>query len=150
MAQRTLLTAPEEAFVQRQRVARLATVDEHGTPYLVPICYAYQRPDFAIALDEKPKTVAVTQLKRVRNILLRHEATLLIDQYSDDWSQLGYLQLFCHADLINPSDERHNKMLPLLRARYRQYEAMNIEQSPMILLTPHHITPWGPAISLPT
>ena len=77
---RTTCTPDEIAFIQRLRVARLATADEHGTPYVVPVCYAFDGTQFYIALDEKPKRVAQTRLRRVRNIEARHEASLLIDQ----------------------------------------------------------------------
>ena len=102
MPPRSILTAVEQAFVQRQRVARLATADENGHPTLIPICYAFDGQIFYTPLDEKPKSVAGTQLKRVRNIEARHEAALLIDQYADDWSQLGYILIHAHAELLFP------------------------------------------------
>ena len=147
MAQRSTLTTAEQAFVQRQRVARLATADENGHPTLIPICYAFDGRVFYTPLDEKPKSVAGTQLKRVRNIEARHEAALLIDQYADDWSQLGYILIHAHAELLFPPEERHTQALQLLRARYVQYQTMNLEQNALIILTPERITAWGPAIS---
>jgi PPOX class probable F420-dependent enzyme len=147
MAPRSTLTAGEQAFVQRQRVARLATADENGHPTLIPICYAFDGQVFYTPLDEKPKSVSGTQLKRVRNIEARHEAALLIDQYSDDWSQLGYILIHAHAELLFPPAEHHTQSLRLLRERYIQYRTMNLEQNALIVLTPERITSWGPAIS---
>jgi PPOX class probable F420-dependent enzyme len=147
MTIRSALTTAEQAFVQRQRVARLATADENGHPTLIPICYAFDGHVFYTPLDEKPKGVPITQLKRVRNIEARHEAALLIDQYSDDWSQLGYILIHAHAELLFPSAERHTQALQLLRARYIQYQTMNLEQNALIVLTPERITSWGPGIS---
>jgi PPOX class probable F420-dependent enzyme len=148
MTARSILTPIEQAFVQRQRVARLATADEGGHPTLIPICYAFDGHVFYTPLDEKPKSIPVTQLKRVRNIEARHEAALLIDQYSDDWSQLGYVLIHAHAELLYPPAERHNQALQLLRARYIQYQTMNLEQNALIVLTPERITSWGVAVSL--
>ncbi len=147
MTRRSTLTTAETAFIQRQRVARLATADENGTPSLVPVCYAFDGTHFYIALDEKPKSVAPIRLRRVRNIEARHEATLLIDQYSDDWSQLGYIMIQGHAELFFSSDELHSRALYLLRERYRQYLAMALEQYPVIVITPQRVTAWGPAIA---
>ncbi len=147
MTRRSTLTATETAFVQRQRVARLATADENGTPSLVPVCYAFDGTHFYIALDEKPKSVAPRRLRRVRNIEARHAATLLIDQYTDDWSQLGYILLQGHAELIFPSDALHPRALHLLRERYRQYLTMALEQYPVIVITPQQVTTWGPAVA---
>ena len=128
-------------------MARLATADEHGTPFLVPVCYAFDGTQFYIALDEKPKRVAHIQLRRVRNIEARHEASLLIDQYDDDWSQLGYILFHCKAEVIAPEHDQHGLALLLLRERYVQYRAMALESYPMIMLTPDTITAWGPALS---
>ena|SRR5437763_11719060 len=148
MTPRSTLTTAEQAFVQRQRVARLATADEDGHPTLIPICYAFDGRVFYTPLDEKPKSVSGTQLKRVRNIEARHEASLLIDQYSDDWSQLGYILIHAHAELLYPPEERRTQALRLLRERYVQYRTMNLEQNALIVLTPERITAWGAAISL--
>jgi PPOX class probable F420-dependent enzyme len=141
---RMALTEEEKGFIHRQRVARLATADENGHPTLVPVCYALDETVFYTPLDEKPKRVAGTRLRRVHNIEARHEATLLIDQYSDDWSQLGYVQVTCHAELLGPENDRHGRALLLLRQRYVQYRGMALERYPVILLTPTRIVAWGP------
>jgi PPOX class probable F420-dependent enzyme len=146
MAQRTQLTTAESAFVHQQRVARLATADENGSPTLVPVCYAFDGNRFFTPLDEKPKRVIVTQLRRVHNIEARHEASLLIDQYSDDWSQLGYVQIYGQADLIYPQHPQHPQALTLLRQRYEQYKTMSLEILPCIMITPQRIRSWGPAL----
>ena len=126
MSKRTTLSEAEIAFVQKQRAARLATADENGTPHLVPVCYAFDGAvmRFYTPLDEKPKRVAVTSLRRVHNIEARHEAALLIDQYDDDWSRLGYVLIQGRAELIEPDHEAHGQALTLLRARYIQYRTM--------------------------
>lgn len=146
MANRTTFTDIEVAFIHRLRAARLATADEHGSPHLVPVCYSFDGTYFYIALDEKPKRVEKTQLRRVRNIEARHEASLLIDQYDDDWSQLGYILIHGKAELLAPEHERHGAILILLRERYVQYRTMALEQYPVIMITPDKITAWGPAL----
>lgn len=145
MATRTLLTAHEIAFVNRQRVAHLATADEAGNPSLIPVCYAYDGTYFYIPLDEKPKSVAATQLRRIRNILVRPEIVLLIDHYQDDWSQLGYIQIRGQADILQPEHTLHAHALVLLRQRYLQYRDMQLERLPCIRITPSHIHSWGTA-----
>jgi len=143
---RTTLTDSEVAFVHKLHVARLATADEHGSPHLVPVCYAFDGTYFYTPLDEKPKRVAGTQLRRVHNIEARHEASLLLDQYDDDWSQLGYILIHCTAELISPRHLSHGRALILLRERYVQYQTMALEQYPVIMLTPDKIISWGPAL----
>ncbi|GCE03880.1 TIGR03668 family PPOX class F420-dependent oxidoreductase [Dictyobacter aurantiacus] len=146
MAPRTQLSLVEKDFVLRLRVARLATSNEQGSPTLVPVCYAFDGTHFFTPLDEKPKRVPGTQLRRVHNIEARHEASLLIDQYSDDWSQLGYVQVYGHAELIYPDHPLHTPAMKLLRERYSQYRDMALEQAPFIMLTPRRIRSWGPAL----
>jgi len=146
MTHRKTLTETEILFINTQRVARLATADLDGHPHIVPVCYAYDGVHFYIPLDEKPKRVGENQLKRVRNILARHEASLLIDQYDDDWSRLGYVLVHGHAALLQPEDALHTQGLVLIRERYIQYRSMALEKHAMIVITPDSVTSWGPAL----
>ncbi|MGH2509575.1 MAG: TIGR03668 family PPOX class F420-dependent oxidoreductase [Ktedonobacteraceae bacterium] len=146
VTKRTNLTNHESTFIQRQRVAHLATADAEGHPSLVPVCYAFDTLHFYTPLDEKPKSVDVRQLKRVHNIEARHEASLLIDQYADDWSQLGYVLIYGHTEIVPPGHALHTQALPLLRARYTQYLTMALEKLPVIVITPERISSWGPAL----
>jgi len=142
MVARTSLTEDEIAFVQRQRVARLATADAEGRPFVVPVCYAFDGARFYTPLDEKPKRVPAPQLKRVRNIQARPAVALVIDRYDDDWSQLAYLQVAGHAKLLAPGDEGHITAVALLRERYPQYRAMALELSQIIAMTPTTLASW--------
>ena len=135
MPNRTTLTETEIVFTNVQRVARLATADVDGHPHIVPVCYAFDGTRFYIPLDEKPKRVDESKLRRVRNILARHEASLLIDQYDDDWSRLGYVLVHGHAGLLQPEDSRHAQALVLLRERYIQYRSMELEKHSVISIT---------------
>ncbi len=142
----TTLTKREILFINSQRVARLATSDAAGHPTVVPVCYAYDGERFFIALDEKPKSVDARKLKRVRNIEARHEASLLIDQYSDDWSQLAYVLIHGRAEIIPPGHSLHTRALTLTRERYVQYRTMALETLPVIAITPERVSSWGPAL----
>jgi PPOX class probable F420-dependent enzyme len=146
MPNRTVLTEAEIAFVHTQRVARLATADFEGHPHIVPVCYAYDGIHFYIPLDEKPKKVDEGKLRRVRNILARHEASLLFDQYDEDWSHLGYVLVHGGAQLLQPVDSLHAQALVLLRERYIQYRSMALERHAVIMITPNSVTSWGPAL----
>jgi PPOX class probable F420-dependent enzyme len=147
MPNRTTLSEAEAAFVNAQRVARLATADEEGHPHIVPVCYAFDGTRFYTPLDEKPKRVNESKLRRVRNIEARHEASLLIDRYDDDWSRLGYVLVHGRAELLQPGDALHTHALVLLRQRYVQYRTMELEAHAVIVITPDSVTAWGPAIA---
>ncbi len=153
MSGRVALSAAEAVFAAECRAGRLATADAAGRPRAVPVCYAFDgggaggAARFFIALDEKPKMAEVRALGRVRDILARPEAALLIDRYDDDWSRLGYLLIHARAEIAEPGSAAHTAGLPLLRARYPQYRAMALEDAPLIALTATEITVWGPALA---
>ena len=153
MSGRVALSATEAALAAECRAGRLATADAAGRPRAVPVCYAFDAGGaggatrFFIALDEKPKTVDLHALGRVRDILARPEAALLIDRYEENWSRLGYLLIHGRAELAEPGSAAHAAGLPLLRARYPQYRAMALEQAPLIALTATAMSSWGPALA---
>ena len=138
-----ILTAEETTFLVRKRVARLATADKSGTPYAVPVCYAYSAGSIYIALDEKPKDVSPTRLKRVRNILENPNVALIADRYNEDWSLLAYVMARGRAELLEPGTDEQAVAVRLLRGKYHQYEQMKIEQNPVIAIRPERIASWG-------
>ena len=143
MTSRADVLSPEQtAFLVRQRVARLATADTTGVPQAVPVCFAYDSLIY-IALDEKPKDVPVTRLKRVRNILENPNVTLVVDRYSEDWDLLAFVMVRGQAGLIRPGTGEHAAAIRLLRGKYHQYEKMRIEENPVISIRPKHAASWG-------
>ena len=136
--------SPEEtAFLLRQRVARLATADAGGTPHAVPVCFSYTPGAVYIALDEKPKDVPPTRLKRVRNIVENPDVALLADRYDEDWSLLAYTMVRGRAELVQPDADEHDSAIRLLRGKYHQYEQMRIEENPIIAIRPERVVSWG-------
>jgi PPOX class probable F420-dependent enzyme len=136
------LSPAVEAFVNAAAVGRLATVDERGRPHLVPVCFAYQAGRVYSVLDAKPKRVAPTELRRVRNILANPEVQLLVDHYEDDWRRLAYVQLRGRASLLYEGVE-HAAGLRLLRAKYSQYATMDLDGAPIIAIEVAGATAWG-------
>ena len=137
-----MLTPTQSTFLNRQRVARLATADKAGVPHLVPVCYVWDGASVYIALDAKPKRIAPLQLKRVRNIAENAEVSLLVDRYDEDWSQLGWVRLDGRAELIAQGQE-HATALRLLRQRYVQYVSMLADDAPVIAVRVHRVASWG-------
>ena len=84
-----MLSASELRFIERRRVAHLATADATGRPHVVPVCFAHLDGRFYIAIDEKPKRSL--RLKRLRNIEENPQVALVFDRYDDDWSRLGWV-----------------------------------------------------------
>ena len=142
-AEPTALTPEQTAFLVRQRVARLATAGEEGEPHVVPVCFAYLPGAIYIALDEKPKDVPPTHLKRVRNILENPQVALVADRYAEDWDLLAFVMVRGQAKLVEPGTEEHAAAVRLLRGKYHQYERMKIEENPVISIRPERAASWG-------
>lgn len=142
------LSPRQLAFLQAQRAGRLATATRDGAPHVIPVCYACDGASLYIALDSKPKRVAPERLRRVRNILENPRVALVIDRYSDDWSELAYLLIQGTAALLPPGDAEHRRAVALLRERYLQYQAMPIDRQPVIAIRPAAVIAWPKPASL--
>lgn len=117
------------------RIARLATADAEGRPYLTPVCFVQSGERIYIALDAKPKSVAPTRLKRVRNVMANPNVAFLVDRYSEDWTRLSYTLISGTAALVEPGSAEHDGAISLLRGKYPQYREMPIEREPVIAIS---------------
>lgn len=134
--------ARELAFIEARRVGHLATVDAAGELSVVPVCFAWVDGALVIPIDEKPKR-RDRPLQRVRNIAANGRASVIVDQYDEDWSRLGWVLLRGRARLIQPGEPEHAPGIAGLRARYPQYRAMALEVAPLIALAPERVRSWG-------
>ena len=135
-------------FIINHRVGRLATVGESLRPAVVPICYVFDGEHVYSPIDEKPKSVDPSSLKRVRNIEANPQVALVIDDYSEDWSKLSYALISGTAEIILPDKDRNNELeharaVELLREKYQQYRSMRIDERPIIKIKPARIKRWG-------
>ena len=133
----------ERAFLEGRRVAHLATADAAGAPHVVPVCFALAGDSVYIAIDRKPKSGR--RLKRLRNIAGNPQVVLTADRYDDeDWSRLRWVMLRGRAALLESGAE-HDGAQRLLRARYRQYRAMDLAPLPVIAIRIERVTSWSAA-----
>lgn len=99
------------------------------------------------ALDEKPKSVAdPRELGRVRDILTRPSVSVLVDRWSEDWSELAWLRLDGNALLIEPTGQtadEHVRAIGLLRDRYPQYATQHLEERPVLRIAIERAVDWG-------
>jgi len=131
-------------FIERHRVAHLATANAQGRPSVIPICYAFPDAVFYSVIDEKPKTVSSNQLQRIQNIRSNPNVALVIDDYSEDWEALAYLHVRCLAEILEPgTTQEHSVAITALRARYPQYSSMPIDARPVIKLVPQQVRFWS-------
>jgi PPOX class probable F420-dependent enzyme len=136
------MNLPDEiaVFIDGHRVARLATADRMGVPHVVPICYARRDDVLYFVVDDKPKRRGPRTLKRLANIEQNPRVAVLIDDYSEDWSQLAYLLLQLDATPVQAEAE-YATALSSLRERYPPYRAMPLRFAthPMVRM---HIIGW--------
>lgn len=111
------------------RVGRLATVTTDGAPHLVPCCFVFEPFDgqqthaalpgviYSI-VDGKPKST--TALRRLDNVRSNPAASLVIDHYAEDWSQLWWVRVDGTASVIEDGPE-YELARRLLIHKYEQY-----------------------------
>ena len=90
-------------------------------------------------LDEKPKTVSdPRQLARVRDVERDSRVTLLVDRWSEDWSELAWVRIHGRAAVA----EGDSAVIAALRAKYPQYAAHDLEARPMLAITIERTVAW--------
>ena len=139
---------PDEStreFIREHRVARLATSSANCHPAVIPICYVFDGGHIYTPIDEKPKSVEPSSLKRVLNIKTNSHVALVIDDYSEDWSKLTYVLITGTAEIISPGGgaSEHARAVDALREKYPQYRSMAIDERPMIKISPARFKRWG-------
>jgi PPOX class probable F420-dependent enzyme len=132
-------------FLERQRLAHLATVEASGAPHVVPVCFALVGETVYVSIDEKPKkSDDPRRLRRLRNIAANPRVAIVADVYDDaDWSRLGFVLLRGVARMVEPAAEEHAEATRVLRAKYPQYQAMALDDRPLIAADIISVTTWG-------
>jgi len=105
--------------LRRARVARLGTAGDGGAVRLVPICFALVDGWLASAVDHKPKRTG--QLRRLDDMEREGSATVLVDHYEEDWSQLWWVRIRGRAVVHRDRDDEAVAVLAALAAKYSQY-----------------------------
>ena len=137
------MTRKEAAFIRQARVGHLATVDEQGQPLNLPFCFAFDGECLYSPIDEKPKTAAPRELKRLRNIRANPRVSVAVHRYDDeDWSRLAHIIIQGKADILT-DEETHRKAVRLLRLKYPQYRAMALDERPIIRIRMVRCIRWG-------
>jgi len=105
--------------VAAARVARLATVNGSGEPHLIPIVFALDGGTIHTCVDDKPKTTR--RLRRLRDITENPRVSVLVDHYSDDWSQLWWIRIDGIATVHDADTAVGATGLDALAGKYPQY-----------------------------
>ncbi len=128
--------ATAEQRLAEARVGRLATVTADGRPHVVPVCFAMAGGRIYTAVDAKPKSTRA--LQRLENVRATGRASLLVDHYEEDWSQLWWVRVDGPAEVLDS-----DAALDGLAAKYEQYRAQR-PAGPVIAITPERWRSWIP------
>jgi PPOX class probable F420-dependent enzyme len=101
------------------RVGRLATVSADGEPHVVSVVFALVGEALYTAVDGKPKTTR--RLRRLANVEATGRASLLVDEYDEDWSALWWVRVDGDAQVLEPGSTEERQAVVALVAKYQQY-----------------------------
>lgn len=129
-------------------VARLATFNGSDQIHQVPIVFTWHGGKLWSPIDGKPKRG--TELTRVKNALARASGSILLDEYSDDWSQLWWLRIDVAIKVIYLKEASQaikteaEHAIAALENKYPQYQNTAVLTHPPTLLcmTPSACNSW--------
>src|ERR1700730_8726138 len=138
-------------FLTLARVARLATSDRAAVPHTIPICFWFDGEiHFYFVIDEKPKRLPGTGLKRMRNLAENPQVALIVDHYEEEWSYLAYVLVHGTGHIVVDPNE-YMLALRNLRDKYPQYRtmALGFDKNPMVRIDTERLHVWGDRFKLP-
>ena len=103
------------------RVARLATVSADGEPHVVPVVFVLVGDVVYTAVDGKPKTTR--RLRRLADVEATGRASVLVDEYDEDWSALWWVRADGAAEVLPGGSAQERGAIDALVAKYPQYAA---------------------------
>lgn len=138
MAGRPLADLPDWAreLLATERVARLGLLDEDDRPRVQPVTYAVAGDFVYTAIDDKPKRGEPARVRRLRR---NPWAALTADRYSDNWSELAWVQVLGRVEVVPVEFDAFG--FEALRAKYAQY-AEHPPGGPLLRLVPERALSW--------
>lgn len=124
-----------KSFIESQRVMRFNSLTPGGRIHSVPICYAFDGVNLYAHARSK-------ETRRWRNIIKNETASVEVDSYSDDWSQLKGVLVDIKPSFVDAGPEQ-KKALSLLRSKYKQYRTMLDDSTPVVKMEPERVVSWG-------
>lgn len=140
-----IIPSAVEEFIERARLARLATIDSEFKPHLVPVVFVFDGKHFFIPIDEKRKKITKpAKLKRIKNIQHNPDVALLIDQYNEDWKKLAFVMIQGKALVASKREENTllRQAYEKLMKKYVQYQKVGVGEM-CIIITPMKVVSWS-------
>jgi PPOX class probable F420-dependent enzyme len=120
-----------------ERVCRVATVGEAGTPHLVPVCHA--------VVGDRVYFASGDDARKVLNLRQNPRVAVTVDLYTEDWSHLKGVMVQGTAKLVRrgPAFTRARKRLYAKYPQYSRDAAISVADSVIVEVTPTHVFAWG-------
>ena len=120
-------------FLRDAPVCRIATVRPDGTPHTIPVCPVFDGANLYIDLDGEGISAS--------GVMANGRVTVLIDEYSEDWSKLRAVILRTTAEVID--GEWKDVAWAMIREKFPQYSQVEWEPRMTLALTIEGWTQWG-------
>jgi PPOX class probable F420-dependent enzyme len=127
-------------LLETARVGRLGLLDEEGAPRVLPVTFAIAEGRIWSAVDRKPKRSG--EPARLRFLRRDPRAALTVDQYSDDWEQLAWVQVLGWVEIVEVGDGAAG--MEALREKYEPYRE-ETPPGPLLALEPRRYLWWRAA-----
>jgi len=131
------LKASVRAFLEGERVCRVATVGRDGMPHVVPVCHVLADGKVYFATDHESM--------KLKNLRRNPRLALAADLYSEDWPRLAGVLLQGAVRVVSRGSE-FRKIRALLYKKYPQYPreaALEEGEVVMVELVPTRVVSWG-------
>lgn len=139
----TGLDPSAQALLAAARVAHLATADQYARPHVVPIVFVVTGERVYFPLDRKPKREDDWHmLRRVRNIETNGRVAIVVDRYSEDWTELAWVLLEGVATILETGTER-DEAVRRLAERYPQYTGGALDGCPVVRVEVERTVTWS-------
>lgn len=126
------LSASERRFIDRARVCRIGSVGPDGRPHAAPLCHALDGRTVYMATDRNGHTA--------RNLRKRPRATIVCDDYFEDWKRIRGVVAHGRARKIEGGPELARAQAALVK-KFRQYRDEEIDY--VIAVRLDRATSWG-------
>jgi nitroimidazol reductase NimA-like FMN-containing flavoprotein (pyridoxamine 5'-phosphate oxidase superfamily) len=124
-------------FLKKQKILHLATIDNKGTPHLVPVWYKYVGKKFYISTN--------TKTSKAKNIAKSNKVCFCID--AGVWSPIDGVMGTGRAKLIKDSDKVKKIASQILLRYFKTLKGRSAKQlldqtDCIIEITPLRVTSW--------
>ena len=128
-------TPKERAYLELQRVGRLAVVDRNGVPHVSPFCHAFSKGVLYIEADGSSW--------KVGNASRNKDVAYVVDEYTEIWGNLRGIRLQGTMDVLRGGAE-YNSAKRVLMRKFPQLRSFWDDALHVVLkITPEKATNWG-------